>query len=747
MAFSPTSRQLRQGAALAILIGLAIGAATVLGAARLPRADFVLNNGTEIQSLDPHTVTGIPEGRVMRAIYEGLVVKHPQTLAALPGMAESWEVSEDGLHYRFYMRDGAQWSDGTPLDAHDFEYSWRRLVSPETAAEYAYQLWCVEGAEAFTLLPDDRMYREIDDSWWQQVAPGRYRVGHTRFAGMRAGADRAFPIRSDDPLGGPKPTHPNSSIIDWRTSAEPPDILDGPVKLVGGGGPRQINIPSNALGDGVRIVERNTTPATDSSPHAAWYEEQWIFEIEVSQQSLADLDLLTADQYRDFAWKYRVGVQASADGKTLDVTLREPTPYFLDLCAFYPFFPVSRTAIERAQERWPSSWRIEWLKPEHLVTNGPYRVAFRRVNDRIRLEKDPGYWDADHIAFDTIDLLAVDHLGTSLNLYLTGEVDWIDRPIAGVIPRLLPREDFNPAPYLGSYFYRVNVTQPPFDDVRVRRALALSIDRRAVCEKITKSGERPSYSMVPRSLAGYTGGEMAHSTSEATYEANFAQDLEEAKRLLAEAGYGEGGKEFPTFEILYNTDQTHKDIAEVLADSWSKQLGINAKTLNQEWKVYLDSQRTLDYQLCRSAWIGDYLDANSFLDMWMTGNENNRTGWGDPRYDALIRAAASEPNVAARQRLFDEAETILMEELPILPIYDYTSRNLANPRLGGFAGNALDEHFTKFWYWMDDAELAEKRAAQPSDWVEVPARGPSAGKYPPAGRDAVQRCIPDGVTR
>ncbi|MCA8980342.1 MAG: peptide ABC transporter substrate-binding protein [Planctomycetes bacterium] len=733
MAFSPAPRWLRQGAALAILIGLAAAGASVLGAARLPRADFVLNNATEIQSLDPHTVTGIPEGRVMRAIYEGLTVKHPETLAALPGMAESWEVSDDGLHYRFHMRAGAVWSDGEPIDARDFAFAWCRLLSPETAAEYAYQLWCVEGAEAWTLLPDDRMYRVADGTWWQEIAPGRYRVGFSAFSTNRHGQplhrESATPPPSDPRFPNNPSTH---SVGDWMFAKWLPYGVLAPFRAEGAPGP---------------AVANELPPDSRGEVRSGMYDEHWVFEVEPTAEELATLRLLSAAEFRDFAWRREVGIQASEDGTTLDVTLRQPTPYFLDLCAFYPLFPVSEKAIERAKERWPSSWRIEWLKPEHLVTNGPYRVAFRRVNDRIRLEKSPSYWDADHIAFDTIDLLAVDHLGTSLNLYLTGEVDWIDRPIAGVIPRLLPREDFNPAPYLGTYFYRVNITQPPFDDVRVRRALALSIDRRAVCEKITKSGERPSYSIVPRSLDGYVGGEMRHSTSEATYEANFAKDLEEAQRLLVEAGYGPDGAEFPTFEILYNTDQTHKDIAEVLADGWSKQLGIDAKTLNQEWKVYLDSQRSLDYQVSRSAWIGDYLDANSFLDMWMTGNENNRTGWGNERYDELIRAAAAEPDVAARQRLFDEAETILMEELPVLPIYDYTSRNLANPRLGGFAGNALDEHFTKFWYWMDDAELAEKRAQQPSDWVRVPARGPSAGKYPPAGRDAVIRCTLPGVDR
>lgn len=698
MASSPRPARLRQLLALAILAGLAVAAGSVLAAARLDRADFVLNNATEIQSLDPHTVTGVPEGRVMRAIYEGLVVKHPETLAPLPGMAASWEVSDDGLHYRFHMRAGAVWSDGEPIDARDFAFAWRRLLSPETAAEYAYQLWCVEGAEAWTLLPEDHRYRAADGSWWQEVAPGRFRVGRTDFA------------RNE-----PRDTAPGEDAGGdwWRYEF---------VRAL------------KADGFAVQVLATNPSGA-DGDPDAS----RWAFEIGLEPDAVPDLGLVDAATYREYAWREHVGIRASDDGTILDVTLDQPTPYFLDLCAFYPLFPVSASAIERAKERWPATWRIEWLKPEHLVTNGPYRVAFRRVNDRIRLAKSPTYWDADRVAFDTIDVLAVDHLGTSLNLYLTGEVDWIDRPIAGVIPRLMPREDFAPAPYLGSYFYRVNTTKPPFDDVRVRRALALAIDRREICEKITKSGEQPAHGIVPRSLAGYPGADFAHSRDEATYEANLAKDLDEAKRLLADAGYGPGGDEFPTFEILYNTDQTHKDVAEVLASRWARDLGLSVKTLNQEWKVYLDSQRTLDYDVSRSAWIGDYLDANSFLDLWVTDGENNRTGWGDARYDALIAQAAREPNEARRLELLTAAEAILMEALPVIPLYDYTTRNLTNPRLGGFFGNALDEHFPKFFYWMDDAELAAKRAAGDPDAVRVPARGPSAGKYPPAGRDAVYR--------
>ncbi|MEM9382289.1 MAG: ABC transporter substrate-binding protein, partial [Planctomycetota bacterium] len=175
-------------------------------------------------------------------------------------------------------------------------------------------------------------------------------------------------------------------------------------------------------------------------------------------------------------------------------------------------------------------------------------------------------------------------------------------------------------------------------------------------------------------------------------------------------------------------------IAIVIADAWSKYLGISAKLLNQEWKVYLDTQSSLGYDVSRSAWIGDYADPNNFVDLFVTGGENNKTGWGDPRYDDLVRRAAAELDPAARMALLTEAEALLMEELPILPIYNYVTQTTYSPRLGGYHPNVKDEHFPKFWYWMDDDELARKRDAYPDDGRHgiVQAWGPSAGLYPPS---------------
>jgi len=460
-------------------------------------------------------------------------------------------------------------------------------------------------------------------------------------------------------------------------------------------------------------------------------------------------ELFDGDRARS-AFRHLLGI-SSPDAFTLEVELEDPTPFFLDLVGSYPLFPVHRETIESARERWPETWQVEWVRPENIVTNGPFRVVERRINDRIRLERNPVYWDADNVAMRTIDVLAVEHYGTMLNMYLTGEIDWIDRVASNLVTRLLRREDFTPEPYVATYFYRVDVTEPHLADRRVRRALALSIDRRAITESITKAGQIPSWALVPHGIPGYERAEMEHAPQEpnlAGYDAAFARDCERARELLAEAGFGPGGADFPTMEIHYNTAEAHRDIAGAVADGWKRHLGIDAKLLNQEWKVYLDTQANLDFQVSRSSWIGDYADPNTFLDLFVTGGENNRTGWGEERYDRLIEAARKESDPERRLELLHDAEELLMEELPVLPVYTYVTQNMRRPRLGGFHENRLDEHFAKFLYWMDDDELAARRAAQPAEWELVEPGGPAEGLYAPAHRrDDGARAGPSGGGR
>ncbi len=570
-----------------VLVPALLCAAAVLSLSRtgFERADAAFSNGAEPSSLDPQQVTGVPEIRLVRALYEGLVVRDPATAAPIPGLAESWTTSADGLTWTFRIRAGSLWTDGTEVTAHDFAYSWQRLLDPRTGAQYADLLFGVRGARA------------------------------------------------------------------WATS-----VGDD-------GAPRQ------RFEDGVAI----TAP----------------------------------------------------DARTLIVGLERPIDYFLELAVSAPLCPVSRRALESAHARWPDSWQVEWTKPANLVTNGPFRLVERRINDRIRLAKNPGYWDADEVALRTLDVLASEHLATNLNFYLTGAVAYLDEFPATAIPRLRGREDYRPAPYLATSFFRVNVTRAPYDDVRVRRALALAIDRDAITRNITRAGELPSFSLVPPLLPGWHGAELEHS-------GDFAADCRAARALLAEAGFGPNHP-LPPVELHFASQSTNKDVCEVVADTWRRELGVETRLRNQEWKVYLDAQRRLEFEVSRSSWIADYADAATFLEVFATGADNSRTGWNDAPYGELLERArgAREPE---RGRLLAEAEARLLHELPILPVYTFAVTSLVDPRLGGFQANALDEHFPKFWYWRDDAELAAARASEPPDTERVESFGPHAGLYSPAAQ-------------
>ena len=692
-----------------MILGILFPVLRVLGAARLERADLVINNGAEVSSLDPAAVSGVPEGRVMYSLYEGLTVRHPETLDPLPGMARAWEVSEDGLNWTFHLRDEARWSNGDALGAEDFAWSWKRLLLPETAATYGYQLWYIEGAKDFTQTPSNTP----QDRWWFDGS--RYlHWSAERPASLRAGLHRfGQPWRQ---LSGERGS-PKALLAALEAQ------LSEPAFQVPGAQQR------NPALFGPGAEDPGALLASDP------YFGAWLAELPLGERSLeeATRHWLPEPQARDELFWPLVGIKVP-DARTLEVKLNAPTPFFIELVSFYPTFPVHRATLERARKEFPSTWQVEWIKTGTIVTNGPYVITERRINDRIRVRKNEHYWDRDNVAMQTIDLLALEHYGTMLNLYLTGGADWIDKCGPNLIPRMLPREDFNPVPYLGTYFYRVNVHKPPLDDKRVRRALALSIDRLAVCEKITKKGELPNWALSPDNLPGYRRPDMAHSPVDAdfgNYAAALAADREEARGLLREAGYGPGGKPFPPIEILYNTSEVHRDIAEVLADDWRNELGIDAKLLNQEWKVYLASQRNVDYDLARSAWIGDYRDPNTFVDLFVGEGNNNRTGWANADYDALVEAARVEPDVVQRLDYLAQAEAILMDELPVLPIYTYVTQNLVNPRLGGFHENLQDDHFPKFFYWMSDEELAAKRAAQAPGQLPAEAPGPSAGLYSP----------------
>lgn len=496
-------------------------------------------NGTEPQSLDPQIATGVPEHHVISAVMEGLVLKDRRTLEPRPGVAKSWDVSEDGRVYTFHLRENAKWSNGDMHTAHDYVWSWWRALQTTLGNQYAYMLFPIKNAK-------------------------RYYDGETS------------------------------------------DFSD-------------------------------------------------------------------------------VGVKA-IDDRTLRVTLTNPTPYFLQLLDHYSLFPIHKATVEkfgRADER-----GTRWSYEGNLVGNGPYKLEEWKINRHITVTRNPYYWDEANVSINSIVFKPVDNAVTEERMFRAGALHVTSSIPADKIAIYQEKSapELKITPYLGTYFYRLNIDTPQLKDKRVRRALGMAIDRKQLVENITKGGQIPAYTMTPPGTMGY----FPKSTL------NF--DPEAAKQLLAEAGYP-NGEGFPPVEILYNTNEGHRKIAVALQEMWKNYLNIDIKLLNQEWKVYLATESAGDYQISRGGWIGDYVDPNNFLDMFLCNGGNNRTGWCNEEYDRLIlEVAPSQSSHEERLKIFQQAETMLLEDMPIIPVYTYTSIKLLHPSVKNFDDNILNQAMYKDLY-------------------------------------------------
>ena len=488
-----------------------------------------VGNGAEPQELDPHIISGALEHRIVAALFEGLADVDPETLEPVPAVAESWEVSADRRVYTFFLRPTAAWSNGDPVTAQDFVYSWRRILTPALGSEYAYMLNCIKNAKA---------YQE-------------------------------------------------GKITDFS----------------------------------------------------------------------------------------EVGVRA-VDPRILEVTLNDPTPYFLSMQMHFTYFPVHRPTIERfgrIDER-----NTKWTRPGNLIGNGAFTLKRWIPNNALEVVKNERYWNAAQVRLPRIVFYPIDNIMTEERSFRTGQLHLTS---SVPIPKIAVYQSQNPDlihldPYLATYFYRLNVTRAPLNDVRIRRALAMSIDRKSLVENVLKGGQLPAYALTVPGAGGYT------CASAIEY------NVQEARRLLAEAGYPDG-QGMPRIELLYNTSESHKLVAEALQRMWKKNLGIDIALVNQDWKVYLATLKNLDYQIARAGWIGDYNDPNNFLECFLTNGGNNRTGWSSKEYDDLIAEATRTPDNEARLAIFQRAERILLDEVPIIPIYYYTQIYLKSAAVQGWHSNLL----------------------------------------------------------
>ena len=644
------------------------------------RAEFTYVSGSEPKSLDPQIMTGQLEGRIADTLFEGLVRRDPRSLRPVPGVArEMPEISEDLKRYVFRLRPEARWSDGAPVTAHDFAWSWRRLQRPDLGAEYAYIHHMIRWAGIYNT------YGINAEAIRESILPN--------LARLRSRAGEAVGVKEEEwqtllEAAGPADGGGISADV-WRLflttvhAFEALKNVDDPV-LVG------------ALTHGEGPVAPDVLDTITTALEAEAARRQALFE--------------RADAH----YGVDEGVWAK-DEHTLVVELVAPCPYFLDVLAFYSSHPVPRQVVGVQDEDGNYVNEQDWFLPDKIVGNGPYRLDTWRVNDRIRLVRSPTYWNADSIELESIDALSIENQTTALNLYLTGAADWIPGNYpTDLVDQLKGRSDFYSTRGLGVYYYRFNTTRPPFDDPRVRLAFSMAIDRQVIVDDVMRLGQIPAFHLVPPDLGNY-GYERP--------ESRISFDPEAARALLAEAGFP-GGKGFPPdVGILYNTSEGHKKVAEVVADQLRRNLGVQVTAYNQEWQAYQATTQNMDYWLARAGWIGDYVDPNTFMDMWVTNGGNNQTGWGDPLYDRLVRSAANidllveeseslfqhlkEPERARellaayrgassdaeraragatlRMHCFREGEAILFQDaFPIMPVYFYVWSGLVRSHIGGF---------------------------------------------------------------
>jgi oligopeptide transport system substrate-binding protein len=514
------------GVLTALIAGnMAFAAEVPAGVQLAEKQTLVRNNGSEVQSLDPHKIEGVPESNINRDLFEGLVETGADG-QPVAGVAESWD-NKDFKVWTFHLRKDAKWSDGSPVTAQDFVYSWQRLADPKTASPY--------------------------ESYLQ--------YGHI--------------ANIDEIIAGKK-------------------------------------------------------PATD------------------------------------------LGVKA-IDDHTLEVTLSEPVPYFYKLLVHSSMSPVPKAAIEKFGEK--------WTQPANIVSNGAYKLKDWVVNERIVLERNPNYWDNAKTVINQVTYLPISSEITDVNRYRSGEIDMTYNNMPIELFQKLKKEIPNEVhvdPYLCTYYYEINNQKAPFTDERVRAALKLGMDRDIIVNKVKNQGDLPAYGFTPP----YTDG--AKLTEPEWFKWSQDKRNAEAKKLLAEAGYT--ADKPLTFSLLYNTSDLHKKLAIAAASIWKKNLGVNVKLENQEWKTFLDTRHQGNFDVARAAWCADYNEPTSFLNMLLSDSSNNTVHYKSAAFDKLLADALQVTNEAQRTELYNKAEMQLDKDSAIVPVFYYVNARLVKPWVGGYTG-------------------------------------------------------------
>ncbi|MDQ0192592.1 peptide ABC transporter substrate-binding protein [Paenibacillus wynnii] len=389
---------------------------------------------------------------------------------------------------------------------------------------------------------------------------------------------------------------------------------------------------------------------------------------------LKNAEQFNKGEIKDFS---EVGVKAQ-DDHTLVVTLKNPTAYFLNLMDFYTFYPVHKSV--EGNDKWATDTKT-------MITNGPFNLTSWITGQSLEYTKNDTYWDKDNIKLTKITSTIVNEASTEVLSYKNGEIDRAGAPNGDIPPDQVPvlktelPDDFTLKPVASIYYYEFNTLVEPFDNANIRKAFAMSISRQDIVDKVTLASQTPAFGYIPPGIKGSTDAGDYRSEYKDDY---FTEDYAEAKKLLELGMKEKGYTTLPPVTLIYNTSEGHKKIALAIADMWKNNLGVEVKTENQEWGVFIENRQNGDYQVARAGWNPDYNDPMTFMDMWKKGNGNNDIKLDNPEYDKLLDEAFSEVDNAKRMANFRKAEEILVkDQMGIMPIYYYTNVSLVKPYLKG----------------------------------------------------------------
>jgi oligopeptide transport system substrate-binding protein len=536
---------------LTLLAGLAI-----VGCQRTQNASddiqtLRFDNGAEPEYLDPIMAHDNKSRNLAINLFEGLLTYHPRTLEPLPGVAERWEVSPDGITYTFYLRKNAVWTDGKPVAGEDFVYAWQRAVDPKTASRSASHLYPVKNAQG------------------------------------------------------------------------------------------------------------------------------------INQGKISDLNQL--------------GVRA--EGNKVIVTLEAPFPPFLLLVPDHTLMPLRKDVIEKHGD--------QWTRPSNIVTNGPFTLAEWVPHKHVILKKNPQYWDAAKVHLEKVVLTPTEDHATATKLFMAGQIDFMEQIPINLVDDFITVPGYDNSEQFAVYYYWLNCKHPVLKDARIRQALSLAIDRDTLVNRYMKGLKHPAdKGLVPPGVTGYT------------YKNRIDYNPEKARKLLADAGYTDPSQ-LPTLQILYNTNDDHRMVAEIIQQMLRTNLGINTTIQNMEWKVFLKELQKHKFEIGRMGAIGEYVYPNVMLEAFVSGAESNYGSYSNPKFDALWDKSQKMGNAKERLNLYSQMEDILAEDVPVIPLYYYKMTTLTHPRVRGLYTNTFLIPPFK-WVWLTSRHHTNRTWDTVLEWTRIP---------------------------